>query len=485
MVWALSVAGLVLLFIVLSLKYSPQTAIGWVVALSWLFPAWFIIPLFEGSPNSIVGTGVDVKMAAGTICLLLYCFMPGRTFPIRLVPCDYAMLALVITHLVSDISNDGFAWMILARMYVEWYLPYITGRIALQSWQDANRLWGLVATVGLLMAASAIPEALLNFNLFEFAFGERPFEGTSRDAMRWGIQRAYGQAMHPIYFGVMQLLLTGWTAYAMFRAMNRRGNALWVFALIPMFFGIIATGSRGPLLAVFVGLVGIMFGFLPRLRIPIGISVVAVMAAAVAFQEPLIRQMEKWSGEARNEVVIDGETHLQSSVRSRINVMKVNKIALKRSGLLGFGTRAVTGFPINVPLGPMEAEALKKIQFIDNTYILLTLRFGYAGAICFLAAALISLGQFYYIGTRYQGDSPQWFCHCVGAALFAALLALATVWMPYEIGFITIWTFGLSSGITWAHLKGKITTRQILKNQAPASERSERSGRSGRESRRR
>lgn len=177
---------------------------------------------------------------------------------------------------------------------------------------------------------------------------------------------------------------------------------------------------------------------------------------AVLFQEPIIQRLEKWSGESSREIVIDGEKHLQSSVRSRLNLVEVNKIALRRSGLLGFGTQAVTGFPINVPVGPMEAEAIRKVRFIDNTYILLTLRFGYLGVFAFIAAAVVCLWQFYWVGTKYQGDSPQWLCHCVGSSCFAALLVLATVWMPYEIGFMLVWTFGLSSGLTLAHLQGKL-----------------------------
>ncbi len=456
MVWVLSVVCLVAIFVLLSYRYSPQAAIGWVVALSWLFPAWLILPLVEGAPDSIVATGLDIKTTVATMCLVLYCVMPGRTFPIRLVMCDYAMLALVAAHLLSDISNDGFSWMILGRMYVEWYLPYVAGRLAVQSWQDANRLWPVVAAVCICMSLAAVPEAWFDFNVFESVFGPRPVEGTSRDAVRWGFQRAYGQAMHPIYFGVMQLLLLGWASYATVRALHRRTNVVWIFSMAPVIVGIVATASRGPLLGIAAGLAALYFCFYPRIRILAGGAFLAMVAAAIVFQEPIVRQLEKWSGERSQEIVIDGETHKQSSVRSRINVMRVNKIALRRSGLLGFGTRAVTGFPINVPLGPVEVEALNKVRFIDNTYILLTLRFGYLGAICFIAASIISLWQLYSVGTLFQGQSQQWFCHCLMSFLFAALLVLATVWMPYEIGFIVIWSFGISSGLSLARIRGKL-----------------------------
>lgn len=459
-VWITIVTILCVLFVILSLSFTPQAAIGWIVAISWLFPAWFLLPLFEGTNDSIVGTGPDVKFAVGTICLLLYCFMPGRTFPIRLVACDYAMLLLVVAHFVSDVFNDGFSWIILGRTYAEWYLPYVAGRVALQSWQDASRLWVVLASVGLLMAVTSVVEGFTNINFFESLFGNRPEEGTNREAARWGIQRAFGPALHPIYFGAMQSLLMGWAAFATVRAFKRRANTLWVFVLIPIAAGIACTGSRGPVLGIVAGAIGVVFCFLPRARLGIAAVVVTLIVGTIAFQEPIIRQLEKWSGERRKEVVIDGEVKLQSSVRSRINLIAVNNIALKRSGLLGFGTQAVTGFPINVPVGPMEAEALKQVRFIDNTYILLTLRFGYWGAGSFILAALISLGQFFYVGTRYQGDSPQWFCHCVGAGLFGALLVLATVWMPYEIGFIVVWTFGISSGLMLAHTQGKIGVRR-------------------------
>ncbi len=458
--WTSCVSILLLLFVVLSLKFSPQSAIGWVVVLSWLIPAWIMLPLFEGAKGSIVGTGIDVKTAVSTICLLVYCVMPGRTFPIRLVNCDYAMLVLVACHFASDTHNDGFSWIVLGRMYVEWYLPYVVGRVALQSRQDASRLWIALASVGLLMAVASVVEGFTDINVFESLFGIRPEEGASRDAARWGIQRAYGPAMHPIYFGVMQLMLMGWAGVATVRAFKKRACALWVFALIPMSVGIAATGSRGAVLGVIAGFAGGAFCFIPRARLAVGLTVGFLAISAVTLQEPIIRQFEKWSGENRKEIIINGEVTLQSSVRSRFNLLTVNRIALKRSGLLGFGTQAVTGFPINVPVGPMEAQALKDVKFIDNTYILLTLRFGYLGAGAFILAALISLWQSYYVGNQYPGESPQWHCYCVGSSLFAALLVLGTVWMPYEVGFIVVWTFGTSSGLMLAHKQGKIGTRK-------------------------
>ncbi|MEM8733114.1 MAG: O-antigen ligase family protein, partial [Planctomycetota bacterium] len=277
-----------------------------------------------------------------------------------------------------------------------------------------------------------------------------------------GIQRAYGPALHPIYFGVAQLLALGWVSYGAIRALKRRTAPLWVFAPLIAVAGIFCTASRGPILGAPVALVASLFLFWPKLRWPIGLLFVAMAASAIVFHEPIITQLETWSGEGRRDIEIQGEERVQSSVRSRINLIEVNKIALKRSGLLGFGSDAVAGFPINVPVGEMEAKTLKAVKYIDNTYILLTLRFGYLGVASFLLAFVCCLGQLFFIAVRYSGQSPGTLSCCLGGVLFAALLVQATVWLPPDIGFPLLFTMGVSSGLVVAHADGRFSDQNGL-----------------------
>ncbi|MFO0940323.1 MAG: O-antigen ligase family protein [Pirellulales bacterium] len=457
MMWWIVVVSLVALFLAVSLKKGPQMGMATVVPIAWLFPAWLMIYLVQHQA-SIVGKGIDVKVAVGTTCLILYCFLPGRTFPVRLVASDFAMLGLFFTHILSDISHDGFNWEILGRAYVEWYLPYVAGRVAFQSQDALKKSWRVIAFVGLALAIISIIEAATEVNLLETAFDVRPEEGLARDKTRWGFHRAYGPTLNPIYFGVVQVLLLGWTLHGAVRAVHRRASSAWIIALIISIIGVIGTGSRGPLVGVVATVYFGAFYFLPKSRAwLIGLAAICLVVGVV-FKEPIISTLERRSGEDRRqkEFTVDGETRKHSSIRARFALFEVNKFALKHSGLLGFGTTAVSGFPVNVPVGQVDAEALKRVWTIENTYALVTLRFGYLGVSFLIIAGALVLWQFFKVSEDHFGSSTQWICGSLGATTAAVLLIQNTVWMPHEIGFPLLWTFGLSAGLSYANRKGDL-----------------------------
>lgn len=456
--WFVIVVSLVALFIVLSIKMSPQAALGITLTLAMVFPAWLMWKFASGPAGSIVGTGVDVKVTVGAVCLLLYCFLPGRSIPLRLVPTDLAVLGLISVHLLSDISNSGWAWKIPAFAYAEWYLPYVAGRLAIQSRRDLNQLWIVVACLGLMLAVAAMLESWISWNPFEFVFGQRPLEGFSRDAKRWGLIRAYGPTMHPIYFGVMQLLFLGWVSYAAAMAFRRRAPAWLSITPLPMCMGIAATGSRGPILGIVAAVLFAVFGIWPKSRILLGATLILGCVLAFVQHEKIIQHLEDWTADRQVEISVDGETRLQSSARSRLNLIEVYRIALRRSGWLGFGSEAVAGFPINVPVGPQEARTLEKLKTIDNAYLLLTLRFGYLGLTFFLLAGMLGVVQCIWVADRNRGTRIQWFCICLGATTAASLLVLITVWMPHEIGFPLLFGLGISGSLVVAQLESRLST---------------------------
>lgn len=443
-------------FIWLSLRHSPQLGLAIVVPATWFFPVWILLPIFQ-SEDTIVGTGIDVKVAVGAACLVLYCFMPGRTFPVRFVLADWLMLALVIVHFVSDLSNDGFRWTIPGRAYAEWYLPYVAGRIGFQSFSTALIVWRLLAGLALLLTMGVAIEAFTYQNPFEIPFGIRPHEN-SNPMERWGLNRAFGPTLNPIYLAVILLLLSGWVNFGLFQAMRRKANGLWTLAPLMLVAGMIGCGSRAILLCCPIVAVAFAFYMNRTWRTSIAAGSLALIALIAVSREPVIELLEKWSGEDRyaDTVTIDGQSRTHSNIRSRLALFEVNRIAFQRSGLFGFGTDAVTGFPINVPLGPVETETLRKIRTVENTYALLMLRFGYLGATLFTLAGLASLLQLLWLADNTSSTSKRHFASALAASLLAVLFAQATVWMPHEIGFPLVWTFGVSSGLWLAESRPRL-----------------------------
>jgi hypothetical protein len=181
----------------------------------------------------------------------------------------------------------------------------------------------------------------------------------------------------------------------------------------------------------------------------------------VAQREIVIQTLEHWSGEdehyrAYGQLDVgEGQSKQYSTTRYRVLLLDVYKIAFKRAGLLGFGTEAVTGFPIQVPVGPQEVETLRKMKMIDNTYLLITLRFGYLGLFFFSLAACLSVYQLMALSLPLRTENIGLLVASLGSCLLAIMPVLFTVWMPQDYGFVLLWSWGASSGMYLAHRSGK------------------------------
>ncbi len=461
--WWLLVSAMVSLYVVVAVRFGPQRGLGLVIPVAIATPAWCLLPLFEGPKGSIVGSGIDVKVAVGSVALLLYSFVPGRTFPLRLVLGDFAVMGLIAIHITSDVYNSGFSWMVLGRAYVEWYMPYLVGRLTFQRVVDLEVLARVMATVAMILGAASIVEGVFGFNLFESIVGWRPVEGTSRQAARWGFKRAFGPAMHPIYFGGQLLFVISGSAYLAWFPIKRRFRAMWFLAALLPALGIFFTGSRGPILGLLALALCFTFYQWQKLRVAIMLTGILCLGLCVAFREPVLGLLEKWSGDYyQREIVIDQEKHSYSTTRTRLLVFEVYRIALRRSGWLGFGTQAVSGFPVNVPLGPRDAETMRKVPFIDNAYILMTLRFGWLGALMFVGNCTVALGQLWYINQHSPSSRCRTWAVALAASLVAMLCLILTVWLPHELGFPLVWMWGASSGLF-------LLNRQIATINPPAS----------------
>ncbi len=461
MYW-LFLVGLTAAFVAISYRFNPRLAIGVVIATAFLLPVWCQFDMIGVSNELELALGLDLKVSVGTTCLILYCFMPGRTFPVTLVPCDFVMIFLVTTHAMSDCFNEGFTWILVPRIYAEWYVPYITGRLVIQKQGDISNFWKIMAAFGTVVGMLAVFEAFSYVNLYEYIFGPRPLNGVPRDVIRWGIKRSYGHSMHPLYLSVVLIGLLGWSFFGSLQSVYRRANKFWLFAPLWPILGIAVTGARSSILAIpIIAIATLFFGFRKLRWWIIGTTLIAGGFVMIN-REAIIVKLEQWGGERRgyvkNQIVVDGEVLSHSGTRNRLNLLAVYDIALRRSGLLGFGTENVGDFPPNVPLGPREVATLKKVKYIDNQFILITLRFGYLGLLFFAGAIFAAIMQLFYVGNQYPGRSVQRFCACIAAGLVGTSICLLTVWMPHEIGFLLCWTLGLSSAVMVAYIRGELSS---------------------------
>lgn len=469
MAWMICVGALFVLFLVVAVRTNPPIAFGVFVPIAMVFPAWVQWHLFSLPDGTVVGAGMDVKIALSSLALICYSFLPGASFPVKLVLSDYAMIGLVGVHGISDLVNTGPSWLIVPRLYAEWYVPYICGRLAFQYRRDMNAIWPVLSLIASVLAFCSVFEAIARINVFELIFGLRPEEQTPRDADRWGLRRAYGPCLNPIYFGLLQLLLAGWSFYAAHRAYLRRANPLWMLTPLLSIAGIACTCSRGPILGLVLFALAVLFVRVQRSRMPLFCIAILSVVLVVAFRERVVVLLENWSGESQRignkSLVVNQEELMKfSGTRSRLIMLEMYRVALFRSGLIGYGTEAVTGFPIHVPIGPQEAETLKRIRYIDNEYVLLTLRFGYLGLLCFLTAAIASAWTLTRLHDIYAEENLGLLVAYVAAGLMSVMVVIFTVWMPHDYGFVLLWTFGVASGLSVAEYYGYLESRPRAKS---------------------
>ena len=444
--WLISVAVLAGICLQVWLRSGPRNAIAAGVLLSLLVPQWV---RWDVTP----GVWINVTMAI-TICMLvLYLLHSESTYDLRLRLCDWAVIAAMLVHLVSDCVNDGFQLTIPLRIYGEWFAPYIAGRLAFQKLADLR--WALplgVILVATLTTLGVLESVLkLEFNPFELVWGKRIIEpgiaSNAANAARWGLKRAYGPLMHTLYFGVLQVMLMPWILYAGQLAMRRQGEVGgkgWLWAIPITASGVASSLSRGPFLAIGSLVYALYWVVTPRNRFVLGVIGVVVTVAATVISGPLLEQLDMMTNEDQiGQTTPAGEDKVKyTSAGHRKLLFTVYAHPMKLAGLFGYGTRDCSQFPPNVPLN----QPVGKVKAVDNAYILFVLRFGYLGLLVFFALQVAAAWQFLRLADATTGDEKVWLGG-MAAMVVSAMLMFMLVWMPQDIGFYYLFCLGISSGL--------------------------------------
>lgn len=326
--------------------------------------------------------------------------------------------------------------------------------MAIQSWEDARALLPTFLVVCVVFAVSAAVESITEFNLFELPFGVRPMEGPPRDLSRWGIKRAYGPVMNPIYFGMLQMLLFPWTMYGAAAAMRKSGPRWWRVAPVVAGVGVCCTASRAPMLGLAVLLYASAVLLLPHWRrILLGVGFATLLALVINYQAVLdgLNLTEGGTKAGRRQkIAVGGESVEYSSTMHRVYVIEVYSKAMGHAGLLGFGTDRTSEFPPRVPFASEHIQALQRLRSVDNCYILVILRFGLLGLFFFVSVGVTSVVAY---ARHAWGEGLRRGALAAGmaGAMLATMAAFLTVWMPHDFGFWFLWCAGAAGGLH-AHL---------------------------------
>jgi len=413
-------------------------AVGWGFAL--LGPTWFF--------RSLGPLNFDMRT---TVCLYLTGLMAVAAsvrWGARLLLLDILVVLLTGSLMVSQsLGGDKLSPAVLWSTFAAWMLPYLLGRLAFQTIPDFRASLWVAAGVCLVFCLWAMAESLTKVNPVS-ALANRGFAYGDEAQFRWGLKRAVGPLTHPIYFGLMVVMLLPWALEAYWLARQRAAVPrwwIWTPALLAgaVFFSM----SRGPQAALIVALYGVAVYLLPRWRgYMIALGMMGVLTLAVG-REVAWDALHVWSAEAEPErrmlIQIDGEYVQYSGTNHRWLQFLVYREALANAGAFGYGhlQKAVAA---HVP-----GELQLYFKSIDNQYLFMIVTCGYVGTVLFLCVAGCAIYYMVYLLQQLPRSEGRVVAANL-AALVAVMLTMLTVWLASDYSFLWLFNVGMA-GSWYAH----------------------------------
>lgn len=440
--WLLAVVLICAVWICLLIRKGPSVALSAAMVMSFAFPVWI--------KQEVFGLPFNVSTSIACIALLGYTFHPQGKIISPLTLLDACIELMFLTHVLADSMAAGLTLALPCRAYGEWFLPYLAGRFAIRDRNDLRVIAPWVVGVLVILGISACIETVTKVNLFEQVFGNRPVELAKRSVERFGLKRAFGNAMHPIYFGMLIVVLMPWQVCLWKSFESSRVRAMAAFAAVTTLAGIVCTVSRTPLMTVLVTVSLVLALRYRPLRWPLGLSIAMAIAGFLAFPIPVTDAISRWTGggDRVRLIEVDGKVVEFSGSRSRLLVLPTYADALLKAGPTGYGSEALSTFPPKIPYMEGKAELSDSMKVIDNAYVVMALRFGWLGGSCLVMLFLAAI----MTGLSLHFDRPDQLLPGTIACLLTVIasFSLLMVSMNYDFGFPILWTMGILSGLASA-----------------------------------
>ncbi|MEO1525173.1 MAG: O-antigen ligase family protein [Planctomycetota bacterium] len=431
-------------------RLERKTSVGVGLAVSLLAATWFQLTPLE--------TPLHVQSAVAAALMIAFCVHSLRRIwsPITLLDC--LMASMVVWNVVADSMASGFDLVLPFRAYGEWALPYVTGRFAVMHRDALGHLAPWFAGAGALIGLAAISESLTGINLWEACFVEIDDLVQTHRAKRFDLAyRALGPTRHPIFLAVVLLTVIPWAIGWRESGPSRRDKILATLALVSISCGMLATLSRGPVLAA---LFGVAFAAAVFNRIARGVLIATVvLGGLVAYwqSDALLDWLDSTEGR-KTVVIVDDEERVYSGSRNRLFVLEIYGPLIPRGGVFGYGTEAVSSFPPNIPGLPTEASSRERLGIVDNSFILVGLRFGLIGLgllIALFLSAVVGCLSLNRVASTFFFPVGSQFVVALAAVLLALAIEVTTVFWSYDFAFWILFLFGVVSGM---QVRAKLVT---------------------------
>jgi len=425
-------AAVAVLLIVTAARDGPRAALAWCWAAGLILPTWMIYRL--GAVQ------VNLRTATGLLLLACLAFHTGGISRYRLLLADLLIVAFVAVRIVTLVSSEGLRPSIPVVQSLTWLLPYGLGRLALQDAEDRKNLTRATALVCLVLGLWAVGEAVTRINPL-LAVSQHGSWYVDHD-FRCGLKRAEGPTVHPIFFGMMLVLLLPWALEASRR--GRRGEGPWWWRTLPWLTcaGVLATMSRGPGIAMAICLAITVFAGRPKRRTVLFVAMTAACVLLFASRHAVMEAMHALgneTGETKYYLIVNGEPRPYTGTNYRLLLFEVYRDAMWNAGWLGYGR---VGGDHHLPI---EGHLEGLFSSVDNQYIFTILTSGYLGLSLYV---LFQLAVFAYLAKLVRcpsRDEDLWLSGSMLGALVATALMMLTVWFSRDYGYVWLFTAGMAA----------------------------------------
>lgn len=391
-------------------------------------------------PNRFVyvpigGHRIHIDMLIYLAAVPMLILSPGRPSGGRLRLLDLVVLLLALTDVISTTINQGLYLFEMTYTPLRNYLPYLIGRMYLRSEDDLYPVLSAMSRVLGVVAVLALLETFTRTGIIvSLVIG-----GRYSTEIRYGLMRACLGYFGPLPLGDTVLMLMPWTLEAARWGRDGSGPRWWRHAPKFAFLTLLATLSRGPVLAGFVVLAGDLFFRKPQLRVPLVVGALlmgGLLYTNKDFFVSLMDQIQGTEGEVVNTIYINGQPRLYSSASHRILLYEVYADAMKQAGAFGFDREWVQFTRPELPM----------FRSIDNQYISLRLTRGYVGLLLYdllLAWTIFRAGRYALNHHNLLAGLAGGMC----TSIAAMALVLFTVPLVHQTAGVILWTAGIVASL--------------------------------------
>lgn len=426
---------------------GPRAAATSAFVLSLALPCWVY---FESGALRI-----DIRTALALVglgCVLLH---PLSQFSFRPIIADLLLATLVVVQIVSDCLTTDVTPAVAVDIAIQWFVPYALGRIAVRSADDVRRLMPGMVVVCLALSLWSAVESITRINPIGSLVGHVGSIQGMQD-LRWGLRRAEGPLTHPIFFGLLLVMLLPFAMQAARMARNGTGPRWWTWTPWCIAGGTLFSMSRGPQMGIGITLLTMFVVLSSRWRAAVLLPVTLFVALGLTAGHAILDVFHSWSGETDHRLILmKGELVPYTGTTHRLLQVEVYADAVAEAGWLGFGSAPLRAGETKIP--HVEEHLRQMFSSIDNHYLQFALQVGYLGLGTFVLFCFFGMAYAASCTNVEQGEFRLLFAGITGS-LVALTLLMASVWLAGDYRFALLALVGFAGG---AKLSLRQTTTEI------------------------